>query len=65
MVNLKCPGVGRDKDNPNALQFYFSRPVSDDELRFLQEVVQRAVAGMPDKKPTKFTIVRRTALEGK
>ncbi len=41
---LKCPGVGRDKDCISALQFYFSRPVTDDEMRFLHEVVQRAVA---------------------
>lgn len=26
---LKCSGVGRDKDCINALQFYFSRPVTD------------------------------------
>ena len=45
--NLKCPGVGRDKDCISALQFYFSRPVTDDEMRFLHEVVQRAVACMP------------------
>lgn len=41
---LTCPGCGRDKDNISALQFYFSRPVTDDEMRFLHEVVQRAVA---------------------
>ena len=41
---LKCPGVGRDKDCITALQFYFSRPVTDDEMRFLHEVMQRAVA---------------------
>lgn len=44
---LKCPGVGRDKDCISALQLYFSRPVTDDEIRFLHEVVQRAVACMP------------------
>lgn len=44
---LKCLGVGRDKDCISALQFYFSRPVTDDEMRFLHEVVQRAVACMP------------------
>lgn len=49
MTKLKCPGVGRDKDNILALQFYFSRPVTDDEMRFLHEVVQRAVACMPPK----------------
>lgn len=44
---LKCPGVGRDKDNISALQFYFSRRATDDEMRFLHEVMQRAVACMP------------------
>ena len=44
---LKCPGVDRDKDNICALQFYFSRPVSDDEMRFLHDVIERAVACMP------------------
>lgn len=47
MVPLKCPGVGRDKDCISALQFYFTRPVTDDEMRFLHEVVQRAAACMP------------------
>ena len=44
---LKCPGVGRDKDCISALQFYFSRRVTDDEMRFLHEVVQRAAICMP------------------
>lgn len=47
MISLKCPGVGRDKDCVNALQFYFSRPVTDDEMRFLHEVMQRATVCMP------------------
>ncbi len=41
---LRCPGIGRDAENQKALCFYFNRPVSDDEMRFLHEVVQRAVA---------------------
>jgi hypothetical protein len=45
---LKCPGVGRDKDCISALQFYFNRPVTDDEMRFLHEVVQRAAVCMPE-----------------
>lgn len=47
MTPLKCPGVGRDKDCVSALAFYFSRPVTDDEMRFLHEVMQRSVACMP------------------
>ena len=41
---LKCPGVGRDAENEKALCFYFNRQVSDDEIRYLHEVIQRAVA---------------------
>ena len=48
MTPLKCPGVGRDAANLSALAFYFSRRVTDAEMRFLHEVVQRAVALMPD-----------------
>lgn len=49
---LSCPGVGRDKDCLTALQFYFSRPVSDDEMRYLHEVMQRAVAIRNPFQPT-------------
>lgn len=41
---LRCPGIGRVGDNSKALIFYFDRAVTDDEMRFLHEVVQRAVA---------------------
>ena len=44
---LQCPGVGRDAGCATALEFYFDRPVTDDEMRFLHEVIQRAVACMP------------------
>lgn len=43
-AELKCPGVGRDAENDQSLCFYFSRKVSDNEMRFLHEVMQRAVA---------------------
>lgn len=43
-IPLKCPGVGRDAENDRALAFYFSRPVTDNEMRFLHDVMQRAVA---------------------
>jgi hypothetical protein len=46
-AQLKCPGVGRDKDCISALQFYFSRRVTDEEMRFLHETMQRAVACLP------------------
>ena len=47
-AKIRCFGVGRDKDCISALQFYFTRPVTDDEMRFLHEVMQRAVACMPE-----------------
>lgn len=47
-MRLKCNGTGRDKDHDRALQFYFNRRVTDDELRFLNEVIKRAVACIPE-----------------
>ena len=44
---LRVPSCGRDAENDKALCFYFSRPVTDDELCFLHDVMQRAVACMP------------------
>jgi hypothetical protein len=52
---LKCPGVCRDKDCISALQFFFSRPVTDDEMRFLHDVMQRTVACMPKAKESGTT----------
>lgn len=39
---LKCPGVGRVEDNDKAVIVYFSRPLTDGELRFFHEVCQRS-----------------------
>lgn len=47
MSKLKCPGAGRDKDCDKALVFYFNRPVTDDEMRFLHACVQRAAECAP------------------
>ena len=44
---LRCAGVGRDKDCVSALEFYFNRRVTDDEMRFLHEVISRAAVCMP------------------
>lgn len=49
MIILKCPGVGRDKDNLASLCFYFNRIVTDDEMRFLHDVMRRAVALTPPR----------------
>jgi len=42
MTRLRCNGVGRDKDCLSALQFYFNRRVTDDEMRYLGDVMRRA-----------------------
>lgn len=47
LPQLRCPGIGRDKDCVSALEFYFNRRVTDDEMRFLKDVMDRAVACMP------------------
>lgn len=39
---LKCPGVSRMADNDKAILVYFSRPLTDPELRFFHEVCQRS-----------------------
>ena len=41
---LKCNGVARDDGNERSLSFYFSRRVTDDELRYLHDVMKRAAA---------------------
>lgn len=57
MHELKCPGVGRDKDCAASLQFYFNRPVTNDEMRFLHEVMQRTVACVPKVEATVDNVV--------
>lgn len=44
---LKCPGAGRVGDNDQALIFYFNRRPTDDEFRYLHEVMQRAAVCAP------------------
>lgn len=45
---LRVFGIARDAENDRALICLFSRRATDAELRYLHEVVQRAVACMPD-----------------
>jgi hypothetical protein len=52
---LRNPGVGRDAENEKSLCFYFSRRVTDEEMRFLHEVMQRAVACMLDGGAGRYT----------
>ena len=44
---LACAGVGRDAENEQSLSFIFSRRPTDDEMRFLHDVMKRAVASAP------------------
>lgn len=44
---LKCNGIGRDKDNDQFLFFAFNRKPTDDEMRYLHEVMERAAVCCP------------------
>ncbi|MBX3504374.1 MAG: hypothetical protein KF895_02760 [Parvibaculum sp.] len=46
-VPLRCPGIGRDGENPKALVVYLNRKATDDEMRFIHDVLQRAAASAP------------------
>jgi len=50
-MKLKCNGAGRDKDNDQFLWFAFNREPTDDELRYLHEVVKRAAECSPIEAP--------------
>lgn len=49
MIKLSCTGAGRDADCISAVQFYFNRRVTDREMRFLLEVMQRGAALCPEE----------------
>ena len=42
-MKLQLNGIGRDKDCISALALYFNRPVTDYEMRFLQEIMNRTL----------------------
>lgn len=44
---LRCPAIGRDGENPKTLVIYLNRRATDDEMRFLHEVLQRAARCAP------------------
>ena len=46
---LRCIGAGRDGENKQSLAFYFDRQVTDDEMRFLHDVMKRAAQLMPEE----------------
>ena len=41
-TRLECTGSGRDAEQPSALCFYFNRQPTDDEMRFMHDVLKRA-----------------------
>ncbi len=47
-ARLTCPGASRVSDNDRAILVIFSRPLTDDELRFFHEVCQRSAPLMED-----------------
>ena len=46
-MKLKCNGVARESGGMNAISFYFNRRPTDEEMRYLHEVMQRAAACSP------------------
>lgn len=46
-ADLKCNGVGRDAEHDRAVCFYFTRKVTDAEMRFLHDCMQRAAIMAP------------------
>lgn len=47
-ADLRCRGVSRDAGNDQSLAVAFNRRVTDAEMRFLREVLERAVICLPD-----------------
>lgn len=43
---LRCLGAGRARKNDRAIAFLFDRAPTDDELRFLHDVMRRAAVMM-------------------
>jgi len=44
----RCNGVGRNVEWPKSLLFYLNFVPSDEQMRYLQEVMARACACMPE-----------------
>lgn len=38
---LKCPGIGRDGDDVRTMWLYFTRKLTNDEMRQLHAIVQQ------------------------
>jgi len=56
MDKFKCVGVVRTPGT-NALEFFFNRRPSDEEMRYLHEVMERAAACSPFE-AAKLTLVK-------
>lgn len=48
IAKVRCNGIGRNADWPKSLVFYFDRVPTNDQMRYLHEVIQRACACMPE-----------------
>lgn len=46
---LRCLGLSRVQDSPKAVMVAFSRPLTDDELRFFHDVCGRTAPLMEDR----------------
>ncbi len=42
-INLRCAGVGRNGEWPKSLLFYFNGVPTDDQIRYLHDVMTRAL----------------------
>jgi hypothetical protein len=42
-INLRCEGVGRNAEWPKSLLFYFNGVPTDDQIRYLHDVMTRAL----------------------
>ena len=48
---MRCYGVSRAGDNPQAVLVSFSKRLTDEQLRFFHEVCNRTAPLLPEDKP--------------
>jgi hypothetical protein len=48
LAPMRCNGVGRNAEWPKSLLFYFSSVPTDEQMRYLQKVMARAAACIPE-----------------
>jgi hypothetical protein len=61
---LLCNAVGRNADWPSSLVFYFNRVPTDDQMRYLHEVMARGVACMPEEPNTAWQPISTAPKDG-